>query len=69
MLPEAHAALADSLAIYDWNWAESERHFKKVFELEPNISYTHVAYGLAYLTAMGKADGVVAELDTVAEGA
>ena len=27
-LPEAHSAFADSLAIYDWNWDESEREFK-----------------------------------------
>jgi serine/threonine protein kinase len=40
MLPEAHSALGDSLAMYDWNWAESEREFKKSFELDPNIAYT-----------------------------
>ena len=28
-LPEAHSALGDSLAIYDWNWAESERELKR----------------------------------------
>jgi serine/threonine-protein kinase len=63
ILPQAHSALGDSLALYDWNWSESERHFKKALELDPNISYTHVAYGLGYLTAMGKADAVVAELE------
>src|SRR5215831_2625600 len=63
MLPQAHSALGDSLALYDWDWAESEHHFKKALELDPNISYTHVAYGLAYLTAMGKAEEVVAELE------
>jgi len=63
VLPEAHSALADSLALYDWDWTASESHFKKALELDPNISYTHVAYGLAYLTAVGKADAVVAELE------
>jgi serine/threonine-protein kinase len=61
-LPQAHSALADSLALYDWNWTEAERHFKKALELDPNIAYTHVAYGLDYLAAMGKADLVVVEL-------
>ena len=62
LLPQAHSALADSLALYDWNWTESERHFKKALELDPNIAYTHIAYGLDYLAPMGKADEVVAEL-------
>ena len=67
MLPQAHSALADSLALYDWNWTESERHFKKALELDPNIAYTHIAYGLDYLAAMGKADEVVAELQRAVE--
>jgi serine/threonine protein kinase/predicted Zn-dependent protease len=67
LLPQAHSALADSLALYDWNWTEAERHFKKALELDPNIAYTHIAYGLDYLAAMGKADEVVAELQRGAE--
>jgi TolB-like protein/lipoprotein NlpI len=63
MLPQAHSALADSLALYDWDWAESERHFKKAMELDPNISYTHVAYGGSYLEPVGKPDEAVTELE------
>jgi eukaryotic-like serine/threonine-protein kinase len=63
MLPQAHSALGDSLAIYDWDWPRAELYFKKALELDPNISYTHVAYGLGYLTAMGRADAVVEELE------
>ena len=63
MLPQAHSALADSLALYDWDWAESERHFKKAIELDPNISYTHVAYGASYLDPAGKPDEAAAELE------
>lgn len=62
-LPEAHSALGDSLAIYDWDWANSEREFKKSFALNPNISYVHVAYGVGYLTAMGKSAEAVTELE------
>jgi serine/threonine-protein kinase len=43
-LAEAHAALADSMAIYDWDWAESQREFNRALELDPNVSYTHVAH-------------------------
>lgn len=63
MLPQAHSALADSLALYDWDWADSERHFKKALELDPNISYTYVAYGGSYLEPMGKPDEAVSALE------
>jgi serine/threonine-protein kinase len=63
MLPQAHSALADSLAIYDWNWEESERHFKKAFELDPNISYTHLVYSGSYLCAVGRKDEAVSEAE------
>jgi len=67
MLPEAHSALGDSLALYDWNWAESEREFKKSFELDPNISYTHVAYALAHVSATSNPDDLVKELERAVE--
>jgi len=62
-LPQAHSALADSLAIYDWDWSQSKIHFEKALELDPNISYTHVAYGIGYLLAVNKPDAAVAELE------
>ncbi|HKP69234.1 MAG TPA: hypothetical protein VJV05_08120 [Pyrinomonadaceae bacterium] len=62
-LAQAHSALADSLALYDWDWAESERHFKKALELDPNISYTYVAYGGSYLGPVGKTNEAVAQLE------
>jgi tetratricopeptide (TPR) repeat protein len=55
--------LADSLALYDWDWVESERHFKKALELDPNISYTYVAYGGSYLAPVGKPDEAVVALE------
>ena len=60
-LAEAHSAMADSLAIGDWNWAESGREFKRAIELDPNISYIHIAYAGSYLTAAGRPDEVVSE--------
>lgn len=61
-LAQAHSALADSLALYDWDWAASELHFKKAIELDPNVSYTYVAYS-GYLQAQGKADEAVTALE------
>jgi len=67
MLPEAHSAFADSLAIYDWNWAESEREFKRAVQLDPNISYIHVAYSGSYLGPVGRVDEAVAEAEKAVE--
>ena len=67
MLPQAHSALGDSLAMYDWNWGESEKHFRKALELDSNISYTHIAYCLSYLAATGKADEVVSHAERAVE--
>jgi hypothetical protein len=58
----AHAALADSLAIYDWNWAESEREFNRSIELNLNVAYTRVAYGTSYLVPTGHAGEAVTQL-------
>ncbi|MDX6303550.1 MAG: hypothetical protein QOI77_519, partial [Blastocatellia bacterium] len=66
-LAEAHAAMADSLAIGDWNWTESEREFKRSIELDPNVSYTHLAYAGSYLTAAGRAEEVVSESERALE--
>ena len=60
-LAEAHSALADSLAIGDWNWTESEKEFHKAIELDPNVGYIHVAYSGSYLTAVGRTDEAAAE--------
>jgi TolB-like protein/Tfp pilus assembly protein PilF len=53
-LAEAHTFLAYSLVIYDWNWVEGERSFKRVIELDPNNSAAHFRYGQIYLAPMGR---------------
>ena len=65
-LAEGHSALADSLALYDWDWAASESHFKRALELDPNISYIHIAYE-GVLLPEGKADQAVSELEKAVE--
>lgn len=61
-LAEGHSALADSLALYDWDWAAADIHFKRALELDPNISYIHIVYEGALLPA-GKVDQAVSELE------
>jgi eukaryotic-like serine/threonine-protein kinase len=62
-LAEAHTFLAYSLVIYDWNWAEAERSFKRAIELDPNNSAAHFRYGQVYLAPLGRVDEAVAEIE------
>jgi len=61
-LAEAHASLANSLAYYDWDWAEARREFARAFELKPGCTTAHHWYGLIYLTSMGRLDEAFAEI-------
>ena len=40
-IAEAHTALARSLHLYDWNWTEAEREFRRAIELNPNYANAH----------------------------
>jgi serine/threonine protein kinase/Tfp pilus assembly protein PilF len=61
-LAEAHTFLAYSLVIYDWNWKEAERSFKRAIELDPNNSSAHFRYGQVYLAPLGRSDEAIAEI-------
>ncbi len=61
-LAEAHTFLAYSLVIYDWNWVEAERSFKRAIELDPNNSAAHFRYGQVYLAPAGRVDEAIAEI-------
>jgi serine/threonine-protein kinase len=61
-LAEAHTFLAYCLVIYDWNWVEAERSFKRAIELDPNNSAAHFRYGQVYLAPRGRVEEAVAEI-------
>jgi TolB-like protein/Flp pilus assembly protein TadD len=67
MLPEAHSAFGDSLAIYDWNWSDSERELRRAIELDPNISYIHLVYSGSYLGPIGRTAEAVSEAERAVE--
>mgnify|MGYP003575236246 CR=1 FL=1 len=67
-LSEAHTFLAYSLAIYDWNWAEAEREFKRAIELEPNNAAAHFRYGQIYLGSVGRIDEATTEMKKGLDG-
>lgn len=65
-LAEPHASLAYFKLYYDWNWEEAEKEFKLAIELNPNYATAHHWYGV-YLTAMGRSDQALAELQRAQE--
>jgi TolB-like protein/Tfp pilus assembly protein PilF len=59
-LAEAHTSLARILQIYDWNWAEAEKEYKRAMELDPRYPLAHQWYG-GYLERVGRTDESIAE--------
>ncbi len=59
-LSEAHTAMGAVRLLYDWNWAETEKEFKRAQTLNPNNADAHQMYA-AYLEAMGRFDEAQAE--------
>jgi serine/threonine-protein kinase len=44
-LAEAHASLAWSLFIYDWDWDAADREFLRAIDLDPHYASAHQWYG------------------------
>jgi eukaryotic-like serine/threonine-protein kinase len=60
-LAEAHASLALTLIVNDWDWAGSSREFRRALELNPNYATAHQWYGTHYLTVVERFDEAIAE--------
>jgi len=54
---EAHTALAEVMAYYEWNWKEAEKHYQRALALNPNYALAHLYYG-QYLVEQGRLEGV-----------
>ena len=63
LLSEAHTFLAYAQVIYDWNWADGERSFKRALELDPNNFSAHFRYGQIYLLPVGRFDEAISEIE------
>jgi tetratricopeptide (TPR) repeat protein len=59
-LAEAHASLA-YVRIFDWNWPEAEKEYRRSIELNPSYATAHHWYA-HYLTAMGRQTEAVVEI-------
>jgi len=57
-LAEAHTALGQVAAQYEWDWAGAEKHYLRALELNPNFAPAHMYYG-HYLAHRGRlAEGI-----------
>jgi len=65
-LAEAHASLAWSLFIYDWDWAGAERQFRRAIELDPRYASAHQWYAML-LASQGRAEESLVEGHTSQE--
>jgi serine/threonine-protein kinase len=65
-LAEAHASLAWSLFIYDWNWAEAAGEFRRAVQLDPRYSTAHQWYAFL-LASQQRFDEAIIEAHTAQE--
>jgi serine/threonine protein kinase/Flp pilus assembly protein TadD len=59
-LADAHGTLALSALFWDWDWAASERHFRRSIELNPNVASVR-AFHAIMLSSSCRHDEAVAE--------
>ena len=65
-LAEAHSPLGVVAMLYDWNWAEAERRFRRALELKPDYVPALLWYSFL-LTVMGRHDESLATVRHAAE--
>jgi serine/threonine-protein kinase len=65
-LAEAHASLAWSLFIYDWDWAGAGREFRRSIDLNPEYATAHQWYAFL-LASEGRSDEALVEAHTATE--
>ena len=60
-LAAPYAVLGDISAMYEWDWVEADRNFRRSLALDPNQANTHNWYNTDYLTPVGRLTEAVAE--------
>ncbi|MEO5580052.1 MAG: tetratricopeptide repeat protein, partial [Gemmatimonadaceae bacterium] len=65
-LAEAHASLAWSLFIYDWDWDGAMRQFRRAIEIDPRYATAHQWFGFL-LASRGRMDEALVEGHTAQE--
>jgi serine/threonine-protein kinase len=62
-LPDAHAVLGSVAALYDYNWTEAERHFRRAMAQEPVSLLVRQAYAVYFLFPAGRTEAALREID------
>ena len=65
-LAEAHASLAWSLFVYDWDWAGAAREFRRAIDLDPRYATAHQWYAFL-LASRGQLEEALVEGHTAQE--
>ena len=65
-VPTAHASLAWSLFVYDWDWQGAEREFRRAIELNPRHASAHQWFAFL-LSSRGEHDAALLEGLTATE--
>jgi len=65
-VPSAHASLAWSLFIFDWDWEGADREFRRAIELNPRYASAHQWFAFL-LAARGQHDAALLEGHTALE--
>jgi TolB-like protein/DNA-binding winged helix-turn-helix (wHTH) protein len=60
----AHTALADVYSLYEWNWADAERAYRRGLELNPGDAEAHFRYAY-FLVAMERVEEALEEARNV----
>jgi tetratricopeptide (TPR) repeat protein len=58
-LPEAHAVMGAATAMFDYNWAEAERHFRLAMAQDAIPPLVHMTYAMYCLLPTGRAPDAV----------
>lgn len=65
-LAEAHATLGHIAYLFEWNWRQAEKYYRRSIELNPNYATAHNWFG-TFLRSLNRLDEAVHEMNRALE--
>src|SRR5579884_2538900 len=62
-LGEAWNSRAFIRSMYDWEWEDAERMYRRAIELKPGYALAHLWYGIDFLASLSRFDEALREID------